>query len=97
MLATSAALAEDRCASLTETSLAAVANLEQRQIHVENLRASLPVQPSARQPGELTRAIAARGARGGLARKRCFESELPCSGPARRSREHNRRASISSA
>ena len=94
MLATSAALAEDRCASLTETSLAAVANLEQRQIHVENLRASLPVQPSARQPGELTRAIAARG---GLARKRCFESELPCSGPARRSREHNRRASMSSA
>ena len=42
VLATSAALAEDRCASLTESSMAAVANLELRQISVENLRASLP-------------------------------------------------------
>jgi hypothetical protein len=56
MLATFSALAEDRCASLTETSMAAVANLELRQIRVEDLRASLPAQPSARQKGELIRA-----------------------------------------
>jgi hypothetical protein len=65
MLATSAALAEDRCAGLTETSMAAVANLETRQVHVENLRASLPAQPLPRQTGELTTATAdlARAAR----------------------------------
>ena len=58
VLATSAATAEDRCASLTETGMAAVTNLEVRQIRVENLRANLPAQPSVRQKGELTRAIA---------------------------------------
>jgi len=58
VLATSDATAEDRCASLTETGMAAVTNLEVRQIRVENLRASLPAQPSVRQKGELTRAIA---------------------------------------
>ena len=58
VLATSAALAQDRCASLTETGMAAVTNLELRQIRVENLRASLPAQPSARERGELARAAA---------------------------------------
>ena len=58
VLATSAALAEDRCASLTETSMAAVANLETRQTQVDSLRASLPAQPSTRQKGELARATA---------------------------------------
>jgi hypothetical protein len=58
VLATSAALAEDRCTSLTETGMAAVANLELRQIRVEKLRASLPPQPSAHQKGELASAIA---------------------------------------
>ena len=58
VLATSAALAEDRCARLTETSMAALANLELREIRVENLRASLPAQPSRRQTGELARASA---------------------------------------
>ncbi len=58
VLATSTALAEDRCTSLTETGMAAVANLELRQVRVENLRASLPLQPSAHQRGELNSAIA---------------------------------------
>ena len=58
VLATSAALAGDRCASLTETGMAAVANLELRQIRVENLRESLAAQPSARHKGELARATA---------------------------------------
>src|SRR5215208_5242935 len=65
MLATSAAPAEDRCDNLTETSMAAVANLELRQVRVENLHASLPTQPSAQQKGELTKATSdlARAAR----------------------------------
>ena len=58
MLATSTALAEDRCTSLTETGMAAVANLELRQFRVETLRANLPPQPSAQQKGELASAIA---------------------------------------